>query len=106
MADGHLDSVDSDSDTDPDGVTAAGRAPGVTEILARPAASASLELSKEVLPMSDASGGFRIGHPVPDFELTTFVPETGDFGKFSLAKQKEAKRWTVLFFYPADFTFV
>ena len=50
--------------------------------------------------------GLQLGRPVPDFELNTFLPTEKNFGKFSLAKQKEEGKWTVLFFYPADFTFV
>ena len=49
---------------------------------------------------------YKLGHVVPDFELYTFEPSKGDFGKFSLKDQLEKGRWTVLFFYPADFTFV
>jgi NADH-dependent peroxiredoxin subunit C len=48
----------------------------------------------------------RLGQRVPDFELTTYDPVKDDFGKVSLAAQMAARRWTVLFFYPADFTFV
>ena len=48
----------------------------------------------------------RLGHPVPDFEMNTYDPATHSFGKFSLTAQKEAGRWSILFFYPADFTFV
>ncbi len=48
----------------------------------------------------------RLGHPVPDFAMNTYDPTTHGFGKFDLAKQKEAGRWSILFFYPADFTFV
>ncbi len=48
----------------------------------------------------------KLGQVVPNFELDTYDPKLGDFGKFSLAKQLEKKRWTILFFYPADFTFV
>ena len=33
-------------------------------------------------------------------------PANGDFGTFSLAAQIQRKRWTILFFYPGDFTFV
>jgi peroxiredoxin (alkyl hydroperoxide reductase subunit C) len=55
--------------------------------------------------MSDSSG-LRLGKRVPDFELTVYDPVKDDFGKFSLAQQIANKRWTVLFFYPADFTFV
>jgi peroxiredoxin (alkyl hydroperoxide reductase subunit C) len=48
----------------------------------------------------------QVGQSVSDFKLETFDPVKGDFGEFSLAAQKAAKKWTVLFFYPADFTFV
>lgn len=47
-----------------------------------------------------------LGREVPEFEMDTFEPSTGGFGKFSLAKAKEEGKWTILFFYPADFTFV
>jgi hypothetical protein len=50
--------------------------------------------------------GLKLGQRVPDFELTTYEPAKGDFGKFSLKDQIANKRWTILFFYPADFTFV
>lgn len=43
---------------------------------------------------------------VPDFEINTYEPAKKDFGKFSLEKQKADGRWSILFFYPADFTFV
>jgi peroxiredoxin (alkyl hydroperoxide reductase subunit C) len=48
----------------------------------------------------------RVGQPVPDFKLAAYDPVAGDFTEFDLAKQKGAGRWTVLFFYPADWTFV
>ncbi len=48
----------------------------------------------------------QLGQKVPDIELATFEPTQGDFGKFSLQEQIRRKRWTILFFYPADFTFV
>jgi peroxiredoxin (alkyl hydroperoxide reductase subunit C) len=48
----------------------------------------------------------RVGQSVPEFKLETYEPSRGDFGEISLAAQKTAKKWTVLFFYPADFTFV
>jgi len=56
--------------------------------------------------MSDTPMGLKLGQTVPDFELTTFDPVKGDFGKFSLKDQIARKRWSILFFYPADFTFV
>ncbi len=47
-----------------------------------------------------------VGLTVPDFELETYDPAAGDFGKFSLAENRRSGKWTVLVFYPADFTFV
>ena len=50
--------------------------------------------------------GIQVGQTVPDFTLATFDPKTNDFGEFSLAENMKNGKWTVLFFYPADFTFV
>jgi alkyl hydroperoxide reductase subunit AhpC len=50
--------------------------------------------------------GIQVGQDVPDFTLTTYEPKTKSFGEFSLASAKEQGQWTILFFYPADFTFV
>jgi peroxiredoxin (alkyl hydroperoxide reductase subunit C) len=55
--------------------------------------------------MSDITQ-IRVGQDVPHFELETYDPAAGDFGKFSLEGAKREGRWTVLVFYPADFTFV
>jgi NADH-dependent peroxiredoxin subunit C len=63
-------------------------------------------LIKEVAAMSDAQTGVKLGHKVPDFTLTTYDPVQDDFGTVSLAGQMAGNRWTILFFYPADFTFV
>ncbi len=54
----------------------------------------------------DACTPVQVGQKVPDFTLDTYEPSKGDFGQVSLADQKKNGRWTVLFFYPADFTFV
>lgn len=48
----------------------------------------------------------QVGQEVPDFELETYDPKTGDFSTVSLEKLKADGRWAILFFYPADFTFV
>lgn len=56
--------------------------------------------------MAENAGGVRLGQKVPDFEMETFEAGTGKFGKFSMATQRQKGRWTLLFFYPADFTFV
>lgn len=56
--------------------------------------------------MSEELPRIQVGDTVPDFKLTTYEPSEGGFGEFDLAKQKSDGRWTILFFYPADFTFV
>jgi peroxiredoxin (alkyl hydroperoxide reductase subunit C) len=56
--------------------------------------------------MSENAKPLGVGDMVPDFKLTTFEPTKKGFGEFSLAEAKKAKSWSVLFFYPADFTFV
>lgn len=50
--------------------------------------------------------GLRVGQKVPDFEMATYEPDTGKFGTFKLSENMAKGQWTVLFFYPADFTFV
>ena len=44
----------------------------------------------------------RVGKPAPDFEVSAFY--NGTIQKISLTDYR--KKWVVLFFYPADFTFV
>ncbi|MEK6544714.1 MAG: redoxin domain-containing protein [Elusimicrobiota bacterium] len=48
----------------------------------------------------------KVGDMVPNFELDTYAPKTGEFGKISLDQLKKSGKWTVLVFYPADYTFV
>lgn len=48
----------------------------------------------------------RLGAAVPDFEIDTYDPQKQDFGRIKLADLKAQGKWTILFFYPADFTFV
>ncbi|MCL4392596.1 redoxin domain-containing protein [Patescibacteria group bacterium] len=47
-----------------------------------------------------------VGEVVPTFKIDTFNPQTKKFGTFSFNPGKSNKKWTVLVFYPADFTFV
>ncbi len=56
--------------------------------------------------MSENCCGLQIGQMVPDFKLEIYEPSKSDFGEISLEAQKAKKKWTILFFYPADFTFV
>jgi alkyl hydroperoxide reductase subunit AhpC len=48
----------------------------------------------------------RVGQPVPDFKMETYDPKEKSFGDVSLAEIKKSGKWTVLVFYPADYTFV
>lgn len=48
----------------------------------------------------------KVGQVVPDFEMDVFDPKRNDFGKISLSGIKKQGKWTVLVFYPADYTFV
>lgn len=56
--------------------------------------------------MANDSCSLKLGQDVPNFEIDTFVPREGGFGKLSLDGLRKEGKWTVLFFYPADFTFV
>ncbi len=48
----------------------------------------------------------KVGAKVPDFELKVYLPDQNNFGTIDLAGLKAEGKWTILFFYPADFTFV
>ncbi len=56
--------------------------------------------------MENPNAPIGVGHAVPDFEITTYAPVEHGFGTFNLAETKDAGKWSILFFYPADFTFV
>ncbi|PWA13357.1 thioredoxin [Pueribacillus theae] len=46
-----------------------------------------------------------VGKQAPRFELDAVMPDK-EFGKVSLEEIMKQDKWTVLFFYPMDFTFV
>lgn len=46
-----------------------------------------------------------VANQAPDFTLEAVLPDKS-FGKVSLAENLKNDKWTVLFFYPMDFTFV
>jgi peroxiredoxin (alkyl hydroperoxide reductase subunit C) len=48
----------------------------------------------------------RVSQQVPEFEMDVYNPKSHQFEKVSLADLKKSKKWTVLVFYPADYTFV
>ncbi len=56
--------------------------------------------------MTDAAKELRVGQKVPSFEIDIYDPTREDFSAISLDTLKTAGKWTILFFYPADFTFV
>ncbi len=56
--------------------------------------------------MTGECWGLQVGQKVPNFKLETFEPSTREFGEISLAGLMADHKWTILFFYPADFTFV
>ncbi len=54
----------------------------------------------------DTTYGLKVGQDAPEFELNTYDPNEMFFGKVSLEQLKKDGKWTIVFFYPADFTFV
>ncbi len=48
----------------------------------------------------------QVGQTVPNFKMKAYNPSAGDFAEITLEGFQKQKKWTVLFFYPADFTFV
>ena len=56
--------------------------------------------------MIDSQTTLRVGQNVPDFEIETYDPVKSDFGAIRLSDLQSSGKWTILFFYPADFTFV
>src|SRR5690625_3269419 len=46
-----------------------------------------------------------VGKQAPHFEMEAVMPDK-EFGKVSLDEIMKEDKWTVLFFYPMDFTFV
>lgn len=48
----------------------------------------------------------KIGEKVPDLEMDVYFPEKKDFGKIKFSDIFKKGNWLILFFYPADYTFV
>ncbi len=48
----------------------------------------------------------RVGQKVPNFGIEVFEPASGQFGEIALEDVLRERKWAILFFYPADFTFV
>ena len=47
-----------------------------------------------------------VGQETPEFTMETYEPRSGSFGEVKLSELRHDGKWTVLVFYPADFTFV
>ncbi len=47
-----------------------------------------------------------VGDKVSDFELDAYLPEKKDFGRIKFSDIFKKGKWLILFFYPADYTFV
>ncbi|MFU2208264.1 peroxiredoxin [Solidesulfovibrio sp. C21] len=47
-----------------------------------------------------------VGQEVVDFSMKVYDPTEGGFGEMSMEEIQKAGKWTILVFYPADFTFV
>jgi peroxiredoxin (alkyl hydroperoxide reductase subunit C) len=54
----------------------------------------------------NSGAAISVGADVPDFTLDVYDPVEHAFSQISLNKLKLQGKWTVLVFYPADFTFV
>ncbi len=48
----------------------------------------------------------KVGQMVPEFTLEAFDPTEGSFCEVDLGTLRKEGKWVILFFYPADFTFV
>lgn len=48
----------------------------------------------------------KVGDKMPDFELDAYLPAKKDFGKIKFSDVLRKGKWLILFFYPADYTFV
>ena len=56
--------------------------------------------------MSEQGAVLQVGQKVPDFKLDIYDPAKKDFREVSLEGLLKDKKWVILFFYPADYTFV
>lgn len=48
----------------------------------------------------------KVGQAVPEFTMEAFDPTEGGFVEVDLGELRKEGKWAILFFYPADFTFV
>ncbi|OXS29476.1 MAG: peroxiredoxin [Desulfovibrio sp. MES5] len=48
----------------------------------------------------------RLGQKIKDFTFSTYNPETDSFEEHSFSEYSQLRKWVIIYFYPADFTFV
>jgi len=48
----------------------------------------------------------KLGSFVPSYEMDIYDPVKDDFGVISFEQLRKDKKWAILVFYPADFTFI
>jgi NADH-dependent peroxiredoxin subunit C len=61
-------------------------------------------MDKKELTMEQTT--LSLGSEVPNFSISVFDPKKVDFTDITLDSIRKRKKWTLLFFYPGDFTFV
>lgn len=53
-----------------------------------------------------SQGTAKLGQKIPDFSFSTYNPATDSFEEHNFSEYGLANKWLVIYFYPADFTFV
>ena len=54
----------------------------------------------------EESCALKIGDRIPEIEIEAYLPAKKDFGKITFQDISKQGKWLILFFYPADYTFV
>ncbi|MBF0566676.1 MAG: redoxin domain-containing protein [Nitrospirae bacterium] len=63
-------------------------------------------MCEEDVTLEDVCCGLKVGQKVPDFKIDIYDSANKAFGEISLEQLKKDGKWTIIVFYPADFTFV
>ena len=56
--------------------------------------------------MEEAINVLKLGEKIPDFEIEAYFPKDSTLGKIKFSDIFKNGNWLILFFYPADYTFV
>ena len=56
--------------------------------------------------MEESINVLKVGEKIPDFEIEAYFPNKSSFGKIKFSDIFKKGNWLILFFYPADYTFV